>query len=47
VEFIEAPTFAAHLAEYLEDDDYRALQAFWQEIQKPATSCRGLVASGS
>lgn len=28
VEFIEAPTFAAHLAEYLEDDEYRALQTF-------------------
>lgn len=28
MEFIEAPTFATHLAEYLEDDEYRALQTF-------------------
>lgn len=28
VEFIEAPTFTALVAEYLEDDDYRALQSF-------------------
>ncbi len=26
--FIEAPTFTAHLAEYLVDDEYRALQTF-------------------
>jgi hypothetical protein len=28
VEFIEAPMFTALIAEYLEDDEYRALQAF-------------------
>lgn len=28
MEFVEAPTFTAHLAEYLVDDEYRALQAF-------------------
>jgi hypothetical protein len=28
VEFIEAPTFTAHLADYLVDDEYLALQAF-------------------
>ena len=28
VEFIGAPTFTAHLAEYLVDDEYRALQTF-------------------
>lgn len=28
MEFIEAPTFTAHLAGYLVDDEYRALQAF-------------------
>jgi hypothetical protein len=28
VEFIEAPTFTALVAEYLEDDEYRALQLF-------------------
>jgi hypothetical protein len=28
VEFIEAPTFTALIAEYLEDDEYRALQSF-------------------
>jgi hypothetical protein len=28
VEFIEAPTFAAKVADYLEDDEYRALQLF-------------------
>lgn len=28
VEFVEAPTFTALVAEYLEDDDYRALQLF-------------------
>ena len=28
VEFIEAPTFAAMVAGYLEDDEYRALQLF-------------------
>ena len=27
VEFIEAPAFTALVAEYLEDDDYRALQS--------------------
>jgi hypothetical protein len=28
VEFIEAPTFTALVAEYLEEDEYRALQSF-------------------
>ncbi len=28
VEFIETPTFTALIAEYLEDDEYRALQSF-------------------
>jgi hypothetical protein len=28
VEFIEAPTFTAFVAEYLEDDEYRASQLF-------------------
>ena len=28
MEFIEAPTFTALVAEYLEDDEYRALQSF-------------------
>jgi hypothetical protein len=28
VEFIEAPTFTALIAAYLEDDEYRALQSF-------------------
>ncbi len=28
VEFIEAPTFTARVAEYLEDDEYRSLQSF-------------------
>jgi hypothetical protein len=28
VEFIEAPTFTAMVADYLEDDEYRALQLF-------------------
>lgn len=27
VEFIEAPTFTALIAEYMEDDEYRALQS--------------------
>lgn len=28
MEFIETPTFTALIAEYLEDDEYRALQSF-------------------
>jgi hypothetical protein len=28
VEFIEAPTFTAIVSDYLEDDEYRALQSF-------------------
>ena len=28
MEFVEAPAFAAHVAAYLEDDEYRALQVF-------------------
>jgi hypothetical protein len=28
VEFIEAPTFTVLVAEYLDDDEYRALQSF-------------------
>ena len=28
VEFIETPTFTALIADYLEDDEYRALQSF-------------------
>ena len=28
VEFIETPTFTALIAEYLEDDEYRALQSY-------------------
>ena len=31
VEFIETPTFTAHLAEYLADDEYLALQTFLAE----------------
>jgi len=26
MEFIEAPAFTRHIADYLDDDDYRALQ---------------------
>ena len=36
VEFIETPTFTALIAEYLEDDEYRALQSFLARDPKPA-----------
>ena len=39
VEFIEAPTFAAMVADYLEDDEYRALQLFLAGIRRRAMSC--------
>jgi hypothetical protein len=44
VEFIEAPTFTALVAAYMEDDGYRALQSFLASEPKPAMSCQGLVA---
>jgi hypothetical protein len=31
VEFLEAPTFTALVTDYLEDDEYRALQLFLAE----------------
>lgn len=46
VEFIEAPTFTVLVAEYLDDDEYRALQLFLA-TPRPVMSCRGPVAFGS
>jgi hypothetical protein len=54
VEFVEAPTFTALVAEYLEDDDYRASQLFLASDPEagdviPGTggfeSCDGLIAA--
>ena len=36
-----ASTFTALIAEYIEDDEYPALQSFWRATLKPAMSCQG------
>jgi hypothetical protein len=47
VEFIEAPAFTAHLADYLGDDEYGGCRLFSRATRTPAMSFRGLVVSGS
>ena len=47
VEFIETPTFTAIIADYMEDDEYRALQSFLAGDPEAGDVCQGPVAFAS